>query len=150
MKKAVFARYLKNYTDVIEYHGIAFDEQHRTKKNNEKNVKYPLVEWGIIEREALNYCYSKGFDWDGLYEKFHRVSCWCCPLSRIGELRCLYNDFPELWQELRTMDSVSYRDFRSDYTIQQLEDKFKKERPSVAESQTAHNSGYKRNCLRKN
>ncbi len=36
LKKSVFARYLKSYTDVIEYHGIAFDEQHRTQKNSEK------------------------------------------------------------------------------------------------------------------
>ena len=63
----------------------------------------------------------------GLYEKMSRVSCWCCPLSRIGALRVLYNDFPELWEELEEMDKKSWRNFRSDYTVQELTDRFKTE-----------------------
>jgi len=111
--------------DAVEYHGIAFDENHRTKNNSGRNIKYPLVEWGITEKQALEYCYSKGLNWDGLYEKFSRVSCWCCPMSRIGELRVLCKEFPELWAELKEMDKKSYRKFRSDYSVNQLEDKFK-------------------------
>ena len=63
----------------------------------------------------------------GLYEKFHRVSCWCCPLSRISELRVLYNDFPELWEELEKMDKKSFRKFRSDYSVAELREKFANE-----------------------
>ena len=113
--------------DIIEYHGIAFDEKHRSKKNQGRNIKYPLVEWGITEKQALEYCYSKGLDWEGLYEKFHRVSCWCCPLSRIGELRVLFNDFPILWQELEEMDKKSFRKFRNDYSVYDLSERFTNE-----------------------
>lgn len=113
--------------DVIEYHGIAFDEKVRADNSNGRNIKYPLIEWGITEKQALEYCYSRGLDWDGLYEKFHRVSCWCCPLSRIGELRVLYNDFPELWGELQEMDKKSFRKFRSDYSVADLTEKFANE-----------------------
>ena len=112
--------------DIVEFHGIAFDEKERTSNNVGRNIKYPLVEWQITERQALDYCYSKGLDWGGLYEKMHRVSCWCCPLSRIGELRVLHNEFPELWQYLEEMDKKSFRKFRSDYSIQELNKKFKK------------------------
>jgi len=113
--------------DVIEYHGIAYDEKERCNNNKERNIRYPLVEWKITEKQALEYCYSKGLNWEGLYEKFHRVSCWCCPLSRIGELRVLYNDFSELWAELTEMDKKSFRKFRPDYSVKELKEKFDKE-----------------------
>jgi len=113
--------------DVIEYHGIAYDEKERCNNNKDRNIRYPLVEWKITEKQALAYCYSRGFYWDGLYEKFFRVSCWCCPLSRIGELRILYRDFPHLWNKLREMDKKSFRKFRSDYSVSELEEKFKGE-----------------------
>jgi len=130
LKKTPFSQYIKQFEEVVEFHGIAADEKHRILKNKENNrvIKYPLVEWGITEKQALEYCYSKGFDWGGLYEKFHRVSCWCCPLSRIGELRVLYNDFPELWKELEEMDKKSFRKFRSDYSVKDLSEKFANEK----------------------
>ena len=120
-------RKLKGKHD-IDYHGIAFDEKKRTEKNKTGEIfKYPLVEWEITEAQALQYCYSKGFDWGGLYEKMTCVSCWCCPLSRIGELRVLYNDFPKLWAELIEMDKKTFRQFRRDYSVEQLSDRFANE-----------------------
>lgn len=116
---------LKYCRDNIEYHGIAYDEKERCKKNKTgRNIKYPLVEWKITEKQALEYCYNKGFDWGGLYKDFIRVSCWCCPLSRIGELEILYNKYPKLWNKLKKLDKLSYRKFRNDYTVDELEKKF--------------------------
>lgn len=117
--------------EATQYHGIAFDEKHRTKRNEKhrtKRIRYPLVEWGVSEKQALEYCYAKGLDWAGLYEKFLRVSCWCCPLSRIGELRVLYNEFPLLWKELEEMEKKSFRSFRSDYSVKDLSDRFANEK----------------------
>jgi 3'-phosphoadenosine 5'-phosphosulfate sulfotransferase (PAPS reductase)/FAD synthetase len=130
-KKSCIRKYMKNFKkeDIVNYQGIAYDERERINKNKflPYRVEYPLVDWGITEKEALEYCYSKGFDWEGLYEKFHRVSCWCCPLSRISELRVLYNDFPELWEKLEEMDKKSFRKFRSDYSVKDLREKFANE-----------------------
>jgi hypothetical protein len=28
------------------------------------------------------------------------VSCWCCPLQGLEELRTLRREFPELWEQL--------------------------------------------------
>jgi len=113
----------------IRYIGIAADEQKRipNKKELKEFIRYPLVEFGITEKEALKYCYSKGFDWGGLYEDFNRVSCWCCPLSRISELKTLYIKYPKLWQKLKGMDKYSWREFKSDYTLKELDDRFRKE-----------------------
>ena len=52
-------------------------------------------------------------------------------MSRIGELRVLYNSFPELWEELIEMDKKSFRKFRSDYSVNELSHKFEKENTGV-------------------
>lgn len=129
LKKQVIKKYLKKYKDyeIVEFHGIAVDEVKRLEKNNEKNVRYPLAEWNITEKEALEYCYNMGFNWDGLYNNFDRVSCWCCPLKNLKELKTLYLKYPVLWNKLKNWEQKTYRKFRSDYDILDLEYKFKKE-----------------------
>ena len=121
LKKDVTIKYLKGKKYIL-YIGFASDEINR---KHQKNQVYPLQDWNITEKQALEYCYSKGFNWDGLYEKFSRVSCYCCPLQPLSELYTLYNEFPELWADIRDMDKMSYRQFRSDYSIADLERKFK-------------------------
>jgi len=110
----------------ITYKGIAADEPKRAEKEKDINARLPMTHWNITEKEALEYCYSKGFDWGGLYEKFDRVSCWCCPLKRIGELENLYKFYPELWEELEKMQLKSWRKFRKNITVQDLALRFKK------------------------
>ena len=109
------------YSDynVLQYVGIAADEEKRIK-----DKIYPLYDFGITEKEALKYCYDKGFDWEGLYEIFDRVSCWCCPLQSLDNLRKLRKYFPELWEELKIMDYKTWNRFKSDYTVPQLEKRF--------------------------
>ena len=122
-----------NDFEIIEYHGIAKDEEIRTKKNknNKRKVVYPLVDWGWTESDALKYCYSKGFFWGGLYEYFSRLSCYLCPFQKIGELRILYYYFPNEWAYMKELDDKNIalynRKFRADYSIRELEEKFKKE-----------------------
>lgn len=55
---------LKGKKDVLHYVGIAADESHRCKQGK----RYPLVEWGITEAQALQICYDRGFDFGGLYK----------------------------------------------------------------------------------
>ena len=128
-------KYLGKTKDVVKYIGIAADEPKR-HMNIPANVKHPLFDWGITEKMALQTCYKHGFTWGGLYETFKRVSCWCCPLQPIGELRKLYHEYPALWQKLKEMDNRSIRQFcnvygggkfRADYSVQQLEEKFQRE-----------------------
>lgn len=127
-KQELLRKYLKKYNEpIVEFVGIAADELKRLERNKDKdNLRYPLVEWNITEEQALQYCYSKGFDWGGLYEKFSRVSCWCCPLQSLKELKVLYKEFPELWKILKEWDNRTRRNFRADYSVLQLEEKFNK------------------------
>ena len=90
--------------------GFAADELDRlegpTKKDGIYYVqRYPLVEWGVTEADALAYCKKRGFYWKGLYRYFDRVSCFCCPLQSLNELRKLRWCFPDLWQRMHEMES---------------------------------------------
>lgn len=130
LKKKVITRYLKEKyknEEIIEYHGIAKDETKRLQKNKEKNIRYPLADWEMTEKDCLEYCYSKGLFWNGLYEKLGRVSCWCCPLKSLKELKVIYKEYPKLWDKLKEMDNKTYRKFRADYSVQELENKFESE-----------------------
>lgn len=128
LKTDVIHKYIKEKyknSDVIQYIGIACDETKRIK--DDPKIKYPLVEYKMTEQDCLEYCYSKGFDWGGLYQIFNRVSCWCCPLQSLNELRKLRKHFPDLWQELLDMDKRTYRQFRADFSVEELEERFSKE-----------------------
>ena len=106
---------------------IAADEPARIK-----DEIYPLVEWGITEAQALKICYDRGFDWNGLYEIYHRCSCWCCPFQRIGELKNLRCHHPELWARLRELDKRALDQFghsalgrfKDNWNVEQLEHRF--------------------------
>lgn len=118
---------LKSEKKAINYVGIAADEAWRCK-----GEVYPLVEWGITEADALKICYDRGFDFGGLYEIYHRASCWCCPFQRIDELRKLREHHPELWKKLLEMDKRAIEQFgytplgkfKQRWTVSQLDDRF--------------------------
>lgn len=124
LKVRTIHNYIKD-PNAMYYLGICHDEPQRLKTYY--NKIYLLDEFGLSEDDALQYCYAKGFTWDGLYESFVRASCWCCPFKRMDELRLLYRDFPFLWQQLEEMQNKSWRKFTSIYTVQQLTQKFKQE-----------------------
>ena len=118
---------LKGQYTTVSYVGIAADEPKRIK-----NERYPLVEWGITEQEALQICYDRGYDFGGLYQIYRRCSCWCCPLQGIGALRKLRQHHPELWARLREMDKRALEQFgpnplgqfKKDWTVERLEQRF--------------------------
>lgn len=124
------ANKLKEEKNVLHYVGIAADEMKRCR-----DEKYPLVEWGITEAEALRICYDRGFRFGGLYEIYHRASCWCCPFQRIDELRKLRCHYPELWERLMDMDkrareqfgSCALGQFKERWSVDALEKRFSAE-----------------------
>lgn len=129
LKQQVISRYFRDLNkkyDVFQCIGIAADEKERLERKNNQNSnhRHPLVEWGWTEKDCLKYCYAKGFDWEGLYELFSRVSCWCCPLQTLEQLRKLRKHFPELWAELQDMDSRTWSEYRPGYSVADLETRF--------------------------
>ena len=118
---------IKGAYNALHYVGIAADEPARVK-----DEVYPLVEWGITEAQALKICYDRGFDWNGLYEIYHRCSCFCCPFQRIDELRKLRIHHPALWKKLREMDrkaigqfgNTALGRFKDNWSVEKLEQRF--------------------------
>ena len=138
LKIRVIANYLKSLNEkysVIQLIGLAADEQYRLERehNQNPNHRHPLADWGWTEADCLKYCYDHGFDWGGLYELFKGVSCWCCPLQPLDELRKLRKHFPDLWNRLILMDRTTWRQFRTDYSVDQLEIRFQFEEERLAQ-----------------
>lgn len=135
---------LRQKYDVVQMVGIAFDEQYRLERKNNQDTEqeHPLVEWKWTEEDALYYCYSKGFDWEGLYDIFKRVSCWCCPLQSLENLRKLRTCFPDLWEELKEMDRKTWRKFKADYSVEQLDIRFQLEEKYISEGKQISNSDF--------
>ncbi len=136
IKKKTIDRYIskiKANHSVVQAIGIAADEKYRLERpnNNRPGLRFPLVEWGWTEADALQYCYSKGYGWDGLYNDFRRVSCFCCPLQPLAELRVLYKKYPELWQKLKDMDIRTWRDFKAGWSVAGLEERFEAENRQI-------------------
>ncbi len=124
-----------------QYVGFAADEIKRTgcgtacSGENTKGVErlYPLIfDWDMDEKECLQYCYDRGFDWGGLYKDFARVSCFCCPLSRLGELRTVRRKYPELWATMLKWDADmikrgANKGFYNYSTVHDLDQRFSQE-----------------------
>ena len=119
----------------LHYIGIAFDEQHR-RSQRLPTFRYPLIDWEVTEKDALECCTLLGFDWGGLYQIFNRVSCYCCPLQRIGEIRKLRQHFPGLWQEMLSKSKLMQQngctgEFKPKQTLEILEQRFQNEEKGI-------------------
>lgn len=127
---------LGTFGKAVQCIGFAKDEKHRCegkaqkKKRDKGTARYPLIEYGITERQALQLCLERGFTWGGLYELFDRVSCFCCPLQGVGKLRIIYRKKPEIWQRIKALDvliPLPKRRFEHEATVDDLERRFAKE-----------------------
>jgi 3'-phosphoadenosine 5'-phosphosulfate sulfotransferase (PAPS reductase)/FAD synthetase len=98
-----------------QYVGFAADELKRTgcgnacageEKGGTKRL-YPLIyDWDMDEKDCLQYCYDREFTWGGVYQHFRRVSCFCCPLQRLDDLRTLRRHYPGLWAKMLEWDAM--------------------------------------------
>ena len=96
-----------------EYIGFSNDEIKRTttKWMVERRwaVKFPLIEEGMGEADSLAYCRKLGYDWNGLYDVFSRVSCFCCPKAGKTQRQLIREHYPELWKEWQRLDMIAER-----------------------------------------
>ena len=125
LKQQLFDRYIKKKYDnkIIEYQGIAVDEPERLKRNSYKKwaVKYPLAEWNVAEAEALKYCYELGYDYENLYNILDHVSCRYCRNKNLKELRNIYYELPDLYNELVNLEIEIGEEYRKGKTLKDFE-----------------------------
>ena len=131
IKAQTIDRYCNAIEDCVSCIGYSAEEEHRAQSMNlqtlKRAVRFPLIEWGVSEKDALAYCYKHGFDWGGLYEHFSRVSCFCCPLQRMSAVKALWQHYPDLWQRILDMDASIpvNRGFIGEKTVSDLDRQFK-------------------------
>jgi 3'-phosphoadenosine 5'-phosphosulfate sulfotransferase (PAPS reductase)/FAD synthetase len=105
-KTQAINNYLKG--DIIQYVGIAVDEKKRLERLKGTNKNSPLAQFGYTEKMALDYCYSKGFNWleNGveLYSILDRVSCWCCRNKNLKELKNYKKYLPNYFKRLQELE----------------------------------------------
>ena len=132
-KTRAMDEYSQRNNGAIVYVGIAADEPERLKKEKKPFKRFPLVDNGITEAECLQGCYERGFNWDGLYNKLDRVSCKFCALKNLKELRNIYFDMPEVWEELREKQRLTDKPYKGDgKSVFQLETRFEFEKERLS------------------
>ena len=124
-------KYSKPIENDVQCIGYAADEMDRSFSDGKIIHRFPLQDYGITESDALTICRKHGFDWDGAYDHFNRVSCFCCPLQRIGELKKVRKYYPEQWARMLEMENEmgegAQRGFKDYTTVHDLEKRFHKE-----------------------
>lgn len=126
-KVNVINEYFKNQ-EIHQYVGIALDEPLRLAKLS-ANKSSPLAEFGYTEKMALEYCYSKGFNWleDGikLYDILDRVSCWCCRNKNLKEWRNYKEYLPTYYKRLEELEEKIGEPMKKPYY---LKERFKEDK----------------------
>lgn len=129
--------------EAVQCVGYASDEPGRNFSRPGVVSRFPLQEYGITEAAALNICKRHGFTWGGLYDRFKRVSCYCCPFKQIDEYRTIRMHFPELWTHTLNMDAA----VQGTHVFDELEQRFKEEDRQIHIFQDEPNQALNRTCV---
>ena len=127
LKLQPLRKFKKETGEFIEIVGIAADETERIAKKTVSGKILPLVEHGITEADAFGVCRSRGLLSPGYCKGRARLGCWFCHCQRIGELKRLYYDYPQLWEKLAALDRESPTKFKPGKRIADFEERFAKE-----------------------
>jgi 3''-phosphoadenosine 5''-phosphosulfate sulfotransferase (PAPS reductase)/FAD synthetase and related enzymes len=112
LKMQPMRKYFKSIGECMQIVGVAVDEEKRIKKATVKGKILPLVEYGITEAEAFDICRKNDLLSPAYDEDRKRLGCWFCHNQRIGELRRLRTEYPELWEKLQRIDKDSPVSFK--------------------------------------
>lgn len=138
IKTRALKKYVKSIPGAKCAVGFAADEIHRTQTKTALADKawkiYPMIEWGVVEADALAYCRDRGFHWGGLYDHFDRVSCFCCPLQKLEYLRIIRREFPQHWATMLEWDAMIKHNtgFKGTSTVHELDARFEYEESMMA------------------
>lgn len=102
----------RKYPDAVfvDYIGYSTEEQSRcsyvfSKINENQKFLFPLIDFGFSGKDCLLFCYSLGFDWNSLYTKIQRASCYMCPFQRKREFLYLIHERYDLWKKIKQLET---------------------------------------------
>lgn len=92
--------YMKSLgSGVVQYVGIAYDEQARLMRLKAEKEISLLEKYKKTERDASDICKRAGL-YSPAYAFTNRNGCFFCPNAKDRELRHLYDHHPDLWARL--------------------------------------------------
>lgn len=109
--------YIKGLGEFQQIVGIAADEVERSERKTVAGKILPLVDCGICEANTYDICRGRDLLSPGYRDGRTRLGCWFCHNQRIGELKRLYYEYPELWGKLAKLDAVSPVTFKPGKTL---------------------------------
>lgn len=115
-------RDIEKLVDIV-YIGLTYGEEKRINKNK-PSAKYPLIDWKYTDEMCLQLTKDIGL-YNSLYNNFSRIGCIYCPKKRLYELQNIMNLYPEEWEKIKKYEKDSPFGYRTDYTCDQLEERFK-------------------------
>ena len=136
MKMQPIHKYLKSVGEYREIVGIAADETKRIERKTVQGKILPLVDYGITEAMAYDICRKAGLlspAYDLLSRQ--RLGCWFCHNQRIGELKALRKNSPDLWGRLLKMQADTTISFTSRATLFDLDKRFADQELSEAQNE---------------
>lgn len=89
----------------VQYIGIAADEPNRFH-NLTETKRSPLVEAGWDEAYCRKWCEENDL-LSPIYTTATRGGCWFCHNQRVGQLRLLRKNYPDLWELMLKWDEDS-------------------------------------------
>nr|WP_317360069.1 phosphoadenosine phosphosulfate reductase [uncultured Tyzzerella sp.] len=107
LKVRVIEKFYKNNfkdKEIIQYIGIATDEQKRLLRLDNKSKISLLAKYNYTEQMALNLCKKYNL-LSPIYEFTNRSGCFFCPNSKKSELFHLRQNHNHLWQELLNLQA---------------------------------------------
>lgn len=134
--------YNKNYKNdfVTEYIGYTKEENNRIKRYSKAKTShiYPLIEQGITKNDALIMCYKNGIKWEengkNMYDYLDRLSCTYCANKNLKELKALYLNFPNYWNDIKEQSKKTKIKYKDDLNFDELENKFKNQKIIASKS----------------
>lgn len=133
LKVEAIEYYCKPIPNAVSCIGFGADEKSRIEKNLKNTpqiqTRYFLDEWGRTQEENIQKCFDHGYTFGGLYEERKRVSCYCCPLQPVDQLKLLRRTHPHHWQKMLKMESEIPRNrgFKDYTTVEDYEKRFARE-----------------------
>lgn len=115
--------------DVVQYIGIAYDEQERLLRLEHGKSISLLEKYQKTERDSVAICKYAGL-YSPIYEFAPRNGCFFCPNAKLPELRHLYDHHPDLWVRLlecQKAPSKATEKFNRDYRFDEIDALFKAE-----------------------
>lgn len=95
--------YFKQFSDCIQYVGVATDEPKRLARLSSDKISL-LDKYGYTEQMARELCLKYDL-LSPIYQYTKRGGCWFCPNARGAELRYLRENHRELWDMLLELET---------------------------------------------